>query len=339
MESRSSRGIQEPQVWAAADQLLAEGLRPTIERVRQKIGSGSPNTVSPMLERWFATLWKRLGQGPSVTLHSATLEGIPPALLQIAQKLWEAAREEATRAQAQQTEAFRRDHGLKAAALEEQQEQLRQREVAFEQARASLESALASSRQALESANAQQAETARLHDGAQGEIRRLQEMLAHAQALNETQRLEHRAAAAAREEAVKEIEAGHTAREHRLLGDIDRERLATRQAATDLAKEQKQRVRSEEEGALKLEAERVSLRAAEKVAEQLRAELAAKSVELSQMQADIRSARQAHDDFRARLAAEEKAHEATRSLLAKAIASRPKVEKGRRAAPGASAAA
>jgi hypothetical protein len=338
MDSRSLRGIQEPQVWAAADQLLAEGLRPTIERVRQKIGSGSPNTVSPMLERWFATLGKRLGQGSGVALHNASQEGIPPALLQIAQKLWEAAREEAARAQAQQTEALRRDHELKAVALGEQQEQLRQREVAFEQARASLESALASSRQALASANAQQAETARLHDGAQAEIRRLRELLAHAQALHETQRLEQRAAAAAREEVAKEIEARHTAREHRLLGDIDRERLATRQAAVDLAKEQKQRVRCEEEGALKLEAERVARRTAEKLAEQLRAELAAKSVELSQVQADIRSDRQAHDDFRARLAAEERAHEATRSLLAKAIASTPKMEKGRRAAPGASAA-
>ena len=60
---RTGRGIQEPQVWQAADALLHEGLRPTIERVRQKIGSGSPNTVSPMLERWFATLGQRLG-GP-----------------------------------------------------------------------------------------------------------------------------------------------------------------------------------------------------------------------------------------------------------------------------------
>jgi hypothetical protein len=118
------------------------------------------------------------------------------------------------------------------------------------------------------------------------------------------------------------------------LGDIDRERLATRQVAADLAKEQRLRGRCEEEGASKLEAERVPLRAAEKVAEQLRAELAAKSVELSQVQVDIRSARRAHDDFRARLAAEERAHEATRSLLAKAIAS--KTGKGRRAVPGAS---
>ena len=50
LESRS-RGIQEADVFAAADALLAEGQRPTIERVRLKIGRGSPNTVSPMLER------------------------------------------------------------------------------------------------------------------------------------------------------------------------------------------------------------------------------------------------------------------------------------------------
>ena len=51
-----SRGIQEADVFTAADALLAEGKRPTIERVRLKIGRGSPNTVSPMLEngsgRW-----------------------------------------------------------------------------------------------------------------------------------------------------------------------------------------------------------------------------------------------------------------------------------------------
>ena len=55
-----SRGIQEADVFEAADALLAEGKRPTIERVRLKIGRGSPNTVSPMLERWFETLGERL---------------------------------------------------------------------------------------------------------------------------------------------------------------------------------------------------------------------------------------------------------------------------------------
>lgn len=335
MESRSSRGIQEPQVWAAADQLLAEGLRPTIERVRQKIGSGSPNTVSPMLERWFATLGKRLGHSTEVSLLGGAQDGTPPALLKIAKNLWEAAREEAARAQAQNAEAMRREFELRAAALDGQQEQLRQREAAFEQTRASLEGALVSSRQALESANVQKTEVARLHDGAQSEIRRLQESLTHAQALQEAQRVEHRAAATAREEAVKDIEARHTVREHRLLEDIDRERVRTRQAVADLAKEQKQRVRSEEEGALKLEAERASLRMVEKVVEQLRGELAAKSTALAQSETDARFSKQACEDFRIRLTAEERAHAATRGLLAGAIASRPKTPKARRAASDA----
>ena len=36
----TSRGVQEADVWAAADALIAQGLRPTIERVRQHIGRG-----------------------------------------------------------------------------------------------------------------------------------------------------------------------------------------------------------------------------------------------------------------------------------------------------------
>lgn len=61
MPSKSTRGVQQEDVWGAADALVAEGLRPTIERVRQKIGRGSPNTVSPILDAWFATLGSRLG--------------------------------------------------------------------------------------------------------------------------------------------------------------------------------------------------------------------------------------------------------------------------------------
>lgn len=335
MESGSSRGIQEPQVWAAADQLLAEGLRPTIERVRQKIGRGSPNTVSPMLERWFATLGKRLGSGSGVSVQGPAANAMPPALLQVARQLWDAARGEAAKTQAQQAEALRREIELKAAALEDQQVQLRQREVAFEHTRGSLESALASSRQALESVKGQLSEASRLQDSAQSEIRRLRESLAQAQAQLDAQRLEHRAAMTARDEALKDVEARHTAREHRLLGDIDRERLAAREAASELAKEHKLRARNEEESVSKLETERAATRAAEKRAEQWRADLAAKSAELAQLQAEIGSTKQTRDEARTRLAAEERAHEVTRDLLASALATKlkdAKEERGRKPA-------
>lgn len=68
------RGVTEQDVFEAADALLARGERPTIERVRQELGSGSPNTINPHLDTWWAALGKRIGgvQAP----------GLPPALLQ-----------------------------------------------------------------------------------------------------------------------------------------------------------------------------------------------------------------------------------------------------------------
>lgn len=87
MQSKSTRGVQQEDVWTAADALIAEGLRPTIERVRQKIGRGSPNTVSPMLESWFATLSSRLGVNNSKeeTTH------VPQALQQAMESFWDVA--------------------------------------------------------------------------------------------------------------------------------------------------------------------------------------------------------------------------------------------------------
>jgi hypothetical protein len=43
-------GVQQEDVWAAADALLRAGEQPTIERVRQHLGRGSPNTVGPHLK-------------------------------------------------------------------------------------------------------------------------------------------------------------------------------------------------------------------------------------------------------------------------------------------------
>lgn len=88
MQSKSTRGVQREEVWAAADALIAAGERPTIERVRLKIGRGSPNTVSPMLEGWFATLAPRLGVAAT---GAQAEEGAPKELLQALDKVWAAA--------------------------------------------------------------------------------------------------------------------------------------------------------------------------------------------------------------------------------------------------------
>ncbi|UXH76207.1 DNA-binding protein [Roseateles amylovorans] len=86
-----ARGITEDEVWKACDALLLEGARPTIERVRQKLGRGSPNTVSPMLETWFKHLGGRI-KDPRAFSAPASM---PDPVYQAAQHLWEAAQAEA----------------------------------------------------------------------------------------------------------------------------------------------------------------------------------------------------------------------------------------------------
>jgi chromosome segregation ATPase len=239
---RGGRGIQEAQVWEAADVLLHEGLRPTIERVRQKIGSGSPNTVSPMLERWFATLGKRL-EGRGGSLADGEAQQLPLAIVQAAQQFWDVARREADQVQVQKSEAARRELELERSALAQQEADLQQRETSFEQARAALEEALVSSRQAVTAMEAQmhtqQQESARLLSDSEAEVRRLRKALDESVASKEALREKTAMELGAAQRDAKEAEQRHVAHERRLLAEVDRERVMARQAAADLAKEQK----------------------------------------------------------------------------------------------------
>src|SRR5271169_3613347 len=85
------RGITQSDVSHAADTLLRLGERPTIEKVRAKIGKGSPNTVNPMLDAWWKTLAARLDSGP------AALHRLPENIAHIAEALWLQALEESRR--------------------------------------------------------------------------------------------------------------------------------------------------------------------------------------------------------------------------------------------------
>ncbi len=125
-------------MWAAADALISEGLKPTIERVRHKIGRGSPNTVSPMLEAWFATLASRLG----VDNHSKEDLPIPLTLKQGLEKLWEmalvAGKEEADKQIAQAN----LDLSLEKVALQVREDELFQQQKILAARQESLEDAL-----------------------------------------------------------------------------------------------------------------------------------------------------------------------------------------------------
>ena len=85
------RGITQSDVSHSADSLLRAGERPTIEKIRAKLGRGSPNTINPMLDAWWKTLSARLDSGP------AALHRLPESIAHIAEALWMQALEEGKR--------------------------------------------------------------------------------------------------------------------------------------------------------------------------------------------------------------------------------------------------
>lgn len=200
------RGITEQDVFEAADTLLTRGERPTIERVRQELGSGSPNTINPHLDAWWIALGKRVGgvQGG----------GLPPAVLQAATKFYQ---------------------DLKGQALSESAEAVAEQERLAQEARRDADASLAVSateKAALQSTlDALRGELARVNESSQGLSRQVaqqhvdltnaQNQAQEAQLQLKTAQEEHsRAAAAARTELERVREQGQ-ANEGRWLREID----------------------------------------------------------------------------------------------------------------------
>jgi len=86
-----TRGVRQADVSHAADALLRQGERPTIDKVREKIGSGSPNTINPLLDVWWKNLSARLDSGP------AGLHRLPESVAHVAEALWMQALDEGRR--------------------------------------------------------------------------------------------------------------------------------------------------------------------------------------------------------------------------------------------------
>jgi chromosome segregation ATPase len=224
---KTPRGIQEADVWAAADALLAEGQKPTIEKVRMHMGRGSPNTVAPMLDGWFSTLGARLG------LNQQTQDlrnSVPTEVLEAAQVLWGNALQQAQDIAAQGLQL--REEAAQAAQkqLESQQAKLQQREEAMQQQKMAMDSAL-------KLAQDQREDLSR-------RLNEMQQQLHERDVLLEKQRLEQAALRTAqehlREQHSKEQETAAQERqrlaeqfagnERRMLADLDRSRQEVEKA-------------------------------------------------------------------------------------------------------------
>lgn len=224
MQSKSTRGVQQEEVWAAADALIAAGERPTIERVRLKIGRGSPNTVSPMLEAWFATLGPRLG----IALAGAQAEeGVPKELLQALNKVWAAAvvaaRGEADRALEPERDRLAQQ-GLK---LDIERQELLQREAALTERGIALEHALELAKSQLRD------QTAQL-DKASLELERARSSLATLVHERDADRRHFDEQLRTLTEERQRIEQRASANERRLLEEVDRVRQDAKQSTRAL---------------------------------------------------------------------------------------------------------
>ena len=76
-------------VQRAADALLRQGRKPSVAAIREQLGGGSPNTITPLLAKYWEKLGSRLGDGPE------SLGRVPEALARVTELLWRRALEEA----------------------------------------------------------------------------------------------------------------------------------------------------------------------------------------------------------------------------------------------------
>ena len=234
---KTSRGVQEADVWAAADALLAAGQKPTIEKVRLHMGRGSPNTVAPMLDAWFSTLGARLG------LNQQTQElrnSVPNEVLEAAHLLWSHALTHAQQVAEQSLQS--REHAAAALqqVLDAQQSQLAQREEGLQQQKNAMDAAL-------KLAHAQREDLSRRLDEMQQQLSERDHLLEKLRTESQEQR---KAQEALREQHSRELESAAQDRqrlaeqfagnERRMLADLDR----SRQEAEKLKKQQQENDRA-----------------------------------------------------------------------------------------------
>lgn len=252
-----ARGISEQDVWEAADTLLMAGHRPTIERIRQQLGRGSPNTVSPYLDAWFAGLGARLKGGGAL---AGVPEGIdmPEPIARAALDLWGAALQAARDAVAVEAAA-------RSAALDARQTELDEAREALEQARAVLhervaaaEVAAADARQARDEAQAQARRAEALLITAQGEAVESRRVTGEAQLANAALREDHAAQRAGWDEERSRLNARAEANEKRLMIELDGAREALKAAQQDQKQLKRQVQDAEAANAALAEAQRTA---------------------------------------------------------------------------------
>ncbi len=155
-----ARGITESDVHTAADEIVGTGERPTVERIRSHLGTGSPNTVT----RWLETWWRGLGARLDTHQRSLSAPEAPEAVAKLAGEWWGLALKHA-RSEAENGFA------LQQADLQNAQQALSQEREGFAAEAVSLRSAAAQASQSERLATARTIEMQRLVSQLEGKIK------------------------------------------------------------------------------------------------------------------------------------------------------------------------
>lgn len=225
-----ARGITESDVHGAADELVAAGERPTVERIRAHLGTGSPNTVT----RWLETWWRGLGRRLQAHHMRLDIPAAPQAVTALAGEWWgralAAAQDECAQALAGERDALRQDRQ----ALEDERANFAAEALAL---RAQLQAA----RHSEQLAQAQTAELQRLVDQLQLQVQessqqrdvalaRAQELEVAREALQRHLQQGEESARAERDSLTQHLRAV----ENRAHTEVDRARRETKELSSKL---------------------------------------------------------------------------------------------------------
>lgn len=177
--TRSRRAsVSYGEVERAATALLKAGQRPTIEKLRESLGGGAPDTITNALSRYWKDLGTRIEGDP------ASLSRLPAEVADLADSVWRRALSLAADAAIQKAgserhglEFFKRENELKAHALslkeKELDAQLRSRERTIQELETHLRTAMGFVQQKEETIRALETRIAQLDSERDGFFRRL----------------------------------------------------------------------------------------------------------------------------------------------------------------------
>ena len=225
-----ARGITENDVHTAADALVAAGERPTVERIRAHLGTGSPNTVT----RWLETWWQGLGKRLDGHLARLAVPEAPEAVARAAGQWWSLALQAAKA-------SLEEELSVERAALQADRDALLQARETLDAEAATLSSDNEAALAAMRLAEAQAAELTRLVTRLEAQVEELMgqrdsagkreaEIEAARQALEQRLQTLQKAADAEREGFLAHIRAV----EERANTEIDRTRQETKDLKTQL---------------------------------------------------------------------------------------------------------